>query len=69
MSARCVEDGVIEAVEALDEGGDAGHFVVAVQWHPERSFDASEASRHLFRAFVQAAAKYQPLGVLESLAL
>jgi len=69
VSARCVEDGVIEAVEALDEGGDAGHFVVAVQWHPERSFDASEASRHLFRAFVQAAAKYQPLGVLESLAL
>jgi putative glutamine amidotransferase len=68
VSARCVEDGVIEALEGAVDGGD-GHFVVAVQWHPERSFDASEASRHLFRAFVDAAAKYQPLGVLESLAL
>jgi len=67
VSARCSEDGVVEALEGVAEG--EGHFVVAVQWHPERSFDASEASRRLFRAFVDAAAGYQPLGVLESLAL
>jgi putative glutamine amidotransferase len=64
VSARCLEDGTIEAVEGADEG----HFVVAVQWHPERSFDASEASRHLFHAFVEAAAKYRPAAILESLA-
>ena len=31
--AHCAEDGTLEALE----GTDAGHFVVAVQWHPERS--------------------------------
>ena len=67
-TARCVEDGVIEGLER-EPGGDDGHFVIAVQWHPERSFDVSEASRHLFSAFVGAAAMYRPLGVLESLAL
>lgn len=55
VSARCTEDGVVEALE----GTDPDHFVVAVQWHPERSFDASEASRHLFRAFIGAAARYR----------
>lgn len=65
VSARCVEDGVIEGLEGCGDG----HFVVAVQWHPERSFDASEGSRRLFHAFVEAAAGYEALGVLESLAL
>src|SRR5271170_2315485 len=56
VTARCSEDGGIEALE-----GTAGdHFVLGVQWHPERSFDASVASRHLFRAFVYAAAKSHP---------
>lgn len=68
VSARCVEDGVIEAVEAVGDGGD-DHFVVGVQWHPERSFDASEASRRLFHAFVDAAAKYHTRQTVESLAL
>ena len=44
-------DGVIEAVE----GTEATQFVVAVQWHPERSYDSSAASRTLFRAFLEAA--------------
>ena len=50
VSARCPEDGIIEALE----GTDLKHFVLAVQWHPERSVDDDSASRAIFRAFVQA---------------
>jgi putative glutamine amidotransferase len=50
--ARCPDDGIIEALE----GTAADHFVLAVQWHPERSVDQDEASRQIFRAFVEAAA-------------
>ena len=49
--ARCPEDGIIEALE----GDSAGHFVLAVQWHPERSFSADAHSRAIFRALVEAA--------------
>ena len=50
--ARC-EDGIIEAVE----GTSPDHFVVAVQWHPERSVDNDAASRAIFRALIEAAAE------------
>jgi putative glutamine amidotransferase len=50
--ARCPEDGVIEAVE----GTAPDHFVLAVQWHPERSTD-DQRSRAIFRALVEAAKK------------
>ena len=49
--ARCPEDGIIEAVE----GASPDHFVVGVQWHPERSVDDDERSRAIFRALVDAA--------------
>jgi putative glutamine amidotransferase len=49
--ARCPEDDVIEALE----GAAPDHFVLAVQWHPERTFDSEPASRALFRAFIKAA--------------
>jgi putative glutamine amidotransferase len=49
-------DGVVEAVE-LDE---PDHFVVAVQWHPERTYAQSEFSRAIFAAFVEAASAWQP---------
>jgi putative glutamine amidotransferase len=49
--ARCPDDGIIEAIE----GTSPDHFVVAVQWHPERSVDLDEPSRAIFRAFIQAA--------------
>jgi putative glutamine amidotransferase len=49
--ARCPQDGIIEALE----GTSPDHFVVAVQWHPERSFDDDESSRAMFRALVEAA--------------
>ena len=44
-------DGVIEALE----GAAPDHFVLAVQWHPERTVENDEASRALFRALVEAA--------------
>jgi putative glutamine amidotransferase len=49
--ARSQEDGIVEAVE----GTSPDHFVLAVQWHPERSVDEDEASRAIFRALVEAA--------------
>lgn len=45
------QDGVIEALE----GTSPDHFVLAVQWHPERSVDQDESSRAIFRALVDAA--------------
>ena len=53
--AHCTEDGVIEALE----GTAPGHFVLAVQWHPERSVndgpEVAESARAIFRAFIEAA--------------
>ena len=50
--ARCPVDGVIEAVEGVYPG----HFVLAVQWHPERGVDDDAPSQAIFNAFVKAAA-------------
>lgn len=52
--AHCPDDGIIEALE----GTAPDHFVLAVQWHPERSVDQDE-SVAIFRALVKAA---QPKG-------
>jgi putative glutamine amidotransferase len=46
--ARCPDDGIIEALE----GTAPDHFVLAVQWHPERSVDDDPASRAIFRALI-----------------
>jgi len=48
--ARCPQDGIVEALE----GTAPDHFVVAVQWHPERSVEDDEGSRAIFRALVEA---------------
>ncbi len=53
--ARCPEDGIIEALE----GTSSDHFVLAVQWHPERSSDDA-ASRGIFRALIEAAKLKSP---------
>lgn len=50
--ARCPEDGIIEAIE----GTSPDHMVLAVQWHPERSFEDDEHSQKIFRSLVEAAA-------------
>jgi putative glutamine amidotransferase len=64
VSAVCPVDGVVEAVE-LDS---PEHFVVGVQWHPERTYTQSAFSRAIFAAFVQAASVWQPRRVEESVA-
>lgn len=51
LAAWCPEDRVKEAVE----GTAPDHFVLGVQWHPERDFDQNGVSRSIFRGFVQAA--------------
>jgi putative glutamine amidotransferase len=51
--ARCPDDNIVEALE----GTAPDHFVLAVQWHPERSFDEDRRSRALFEALVHAARK------------
>jgi putative glutamine amidotransferase len=55
VTARCPDDGVIEAVEGIQPG----HYVLAVQWHPEKSFANDEPSRRLFQAFVEAAREWR----------
>jgi putative glutamine amidotransferase len=52
--AHCAEDGVIEAIE----GTMPGHYVLAVQWHPERTFDHDDVSSKLFQAFVDSAREW-----------
>jgi putative glutamine amidotransferase len=56
VTATCPADGVIEAVE-LDA---PDHFVIGVQWHPERTYTASAFSRAIFGAFIESAEKWQP---------
>ncbi|MGH9604466.1 MAG: gamma-glutamyl-gamma-aminobutyrate hydrolase family protein [Terracidiphilus sp.] len=64
VSAVSPADGVIEALE-LDA---PGHFVIAVQWHPERTLAQSAFSRAIFAALVEAAGAWQPRRVSESVA-
>jgi putative glutamine amidotransferase len=53
--AHSSTDGVIEALE----GTAPDHFVLAVQWHPERSVndgpEVAESAHKIFRAFIEAA--------------
>ena len=49
--ARSPLDGIIEGLEGTSDD----HFVLAVQWHPERSVEEDEASLAIFRALVDAA--------------
>jgi putative glutamine amidotransferase len=56
VTAVSPADGVVEAVE-LDS---REHFVIGVQWHPERTYTASPFSRAIFAAFVRSAAEWQP---------
>ena len=48
--ARCPDDNIIEALE----GTNPDHFILAVQWHPERSFEDDPRSRAIFCALVEA---------------
>lgn len=62
VSAVSPADGVIEALELESEE----HFVLGVQWHPERSYLASEFSRRIFACFVAEAGAWRPREIHES---
>jgi len=58
VAAVSPEDGVVEAVE-LDS---ADHFVMGVQWHPERTYGQQLLSRAIFASFIEAAEAWRDPG-------
>jgi putative glutamine amidotransferase len=64
VTAISPADGLVEAVELNSED----HFVVGVQWHPERTYARSAFSRALFAAFVREAESWRPQAARESVA-
>lgn len=56
VTATCPTDGTIEAVELIEDR----QFLLGIQWHPERSYQASPFSRRIFQSFVSAAAEWLP---------
>jgi putative glutamine amidotransferase len=59
-------DQVIEAVELDAPESSEPHFVLGVQWHPERTYTVSSLSRALFAEFIRQAADWKPWPVVES---
>jgi putative glutamine amidotransferase len=64
--ARSATDGVVEAVELAPNlqpatGNSQLPFLIGVQWHPERTYDISPASRALFARFIAAASAWSPI--------
>ena len=55
VTAVSPRDGVIEAVEL----NSSDHFVVGVQWHPERTYTQSAVSRAIFAEFVRMAVSWK----------
>src|SRR5580692_8714278 len=69
ISARCPQDAVIEAVEGSQDPHNPNvHFVLGIQWHPERSYDISPASQALFDRFIAEATAWVPRHVHTSVA-
>ena len=65
ISARCPQDGVIEAIEG-PQHPDGLHFVLGLQWHPERTISSSATSRAIFSRFAREAAAWTPRAVTTS---
>jgi putative glutamine amidotransferase len=55
ISARCPQDAVVEAIEGL---APAEHFVLGIQWHPERTTECSATSRLIFARLVDEATRW-----------
>jgi putative glutamine amidotransferase len=69
VTARCPQDAVIEAIEGgQDPHNPNAHFVLGVQWHPERSYDISPASQALFKRFIAEAEAWTPRPIHTSVA-
>jgi putative glutamine amidotransferase len=70
ISARCPQDAVVEGVEGgqASEGSES-HFVLGLQWHPERSVEISPTSRAIFERFVAEAAGWKPRTIHTSVAI
>jgi len=64
VSAVSPQDRVVEAVE-LDS---PDHFVLGVQWHPERTYAVSPLSRAVFSAFVREVEQWKPRHIDTSVA-
>jgi len=65
ISAISPQDGIIEAVELASAGPEA-HFVLGIQWHPERTYNENAFSRAIFHAFVEAAEQWTPRKIEDS---
>lgn len=53
-------------IEAIAQPGD--HFVLGLQWHPERTVAGNPASQAIFREFIDAARAWKPREIRESVA-
>ncbi len=53
MASAIAPDGLIEAVESTSD-----HFLVGVQWHPEVFEMTDPHTRHVFREFINASARF-----------
>ena len=62
VAAKSSQDGIIEALE----GTAPDHVVLAVQWHPERTYELDEPSKAIFREFLKAVRSWKPREVSES---
>ncbi len=56
VAATAEDDGVVEALEGSSP---EQHFVLGVQWHPERIYEEDEPSRALFIEFLAAAHRWK----------
>lgn len=54
IASAFAEDGTVEAIEP-ENAIASERFFLAVQWHPEIFFKTDDASKNIFRAFVEAA--------------
>ena len=70
--ARSPQDGVVEAIEGGQHNSgtasDPSHFVLGIQWHPERTFATDPVSQAIFTRFLAEANAWTPRAILTSVA-